>query len=98
MVVLLGTGLPTTLTTAVAMGGAKTVKVFESLASASGYAANAYRHPMQRVVGGERGPNAEVRSLRFFPCQGWNQAGGHLRVHPSARSKRIGPSCCLGGW
>jgi hypothetical protein len=98
MVVLLGTGLPTTLTTAVAMGGAKTVKVFESLASASEYAENTYHHPMQRVVGGEREPNAEVRSLRFFPCQGWNQAGGHLRAHPSARSKRIGPSCCLGGW
>ena len=39
MVVLLGTGLPTTLTTAVAMGGAKTVKVFDDLDSASEYAA-----------------------------------------------------------
>lgn len=60
MVVLLGTGLPTTLTTAVAIGGAKTVKVFDSLDSASEYAAKTYRHPMQRVIGGEREPNVEV--------------------------------------
>jgi hypothetical protein len=60
MVVLLGTGLPTTLTTAVAMGGAKTVKVFDDLDSASEYAAKTYRHPMQRIIGGEPGPDTQV--------------------------------------
>ena len=62
MVVLLGTGLPTTLTTAVAMGGAKAVKVFDNLGSASEYAVQTFRHPMQRILGGEQGPSAEVRT------------------------------------
>ena len=75
MVVLLGTGLPTTLTTAVAMGGAKTVKVFESLASASEYATKTYRHPMQRVIGGERGANAEVRCVRPTPRHAGSKPG-----------------------
>ena len=64
MVVLLGTGLPTTLTTAIAMGGAKAVKVFDNLGSASEYAAETFRHPMQRIIGGEHGPSAEVRIPR----------------------------------
>ena len=61
MVVLCGVGLATTLTAAVARGGAKTVKVFGDVAAAADYADNNFRHPLQRVLGGEEGPGAEVR-------------------------------------
>ena len=61
MVVLCGVGLATTLTAAVARGGAKTVKVFGDVAAAADYAENNFRHPLQRVLGGEEGPGAEVR-------------------------------------
>ena len=61
MVVLCGVGLATTLTAAVGRGGAKTVKVFGDVAAAADYAENNFRHPLQRVLGGEEGPGAEVR-------------------------------------
>ncbi len=61
MVVLCGVGLATTLTAAVGRGGAKTVKVFGDVAAAADYADNNFRHPLQRVLGGEEGPGAEVR-------------------------------------
>ena len=61
MCVLCGVGLATTLTAAVGRGGAKTVKVFGDVAAAADYADNNFRHPLQRVLGGEEGPGAEVR-------------------------------------
>jgi hypothetical protein len=92
MVVLLGTGLPTTLTTAVAMGGAKTVKVFENLGIASEYAADTFRHPMQRVIGGERA-SAEVRTPRspLSVPQARNQALAMCFPTALQNAKQIGP-------
>lgn len=82
MIVLLGTGLATTITTAVARGGAKGVKVFDSAEKTMEYAAKTFRFPGQRVIGGEEGPGAEVRraysTRALFP----RESAGTIRGVP----------------